>query len=146
MTLLVVHEDVLAAERIQELLEENGHSCLIARDFEEAEWTLHVARVDAIVVSFDFPDRLALDWLEELCLASPAVARRTLVLSRRVLGPEELRRVQACGAGVLQEPEGGADLRDSLLRRVRQLPPAEGELRPRPRPPGVELQPEESAD
>ncbi len=110
MTVLVLDRDVREAERIHELLEDRGHSCLIARDVEEAEWLLRVARIDALALGIEVRGRPALDWLEELCARRPAVAARTVVLTTRLLEPDEVRRIQTCGAGFLQQPVGFEEL------------------------------------
>jgi len=120
MTVLVVDDDISLAELLQDQLEAEGQSCLTARDIEEAEWTMQNVGIDAMAVDLDAPGRNPLEWLEELCLARPDLTKSCIVIAGRELEPEELVRVKALGASVLQKPFPIQDLHQAILRQLRE--------------------------
>lgn len=119
MTVLVVDDEVGVAELIQDQLEDEGHSCLTARDVEEAEWTIKAVEVHAMALDIEMPGTAPLDWLESLCLSGHELTRRTVVIAGRELTRDELTRIRACGATVLHKPFPIQDLQRALSRKLR---------------------------
>lgn len=120
MTVLVVDDEVTLAELLQDQLEDHGHSCLTARDVDEAEWTLQNVDVDAMAVDLDTGGRPPLEWLEQLGLAQPELTRATVVISGHDPDPEEVLRVRACGATILTKPFPIQELHAAILDRIRE--------------------------
>jgi DNA-binding response OmpR family regulator len=119
MTVLVVDDQVNVAEVIQDVVEEFGHSCLTARGIDEAEWTLQNVAVDVMVVDLETPGRNPIEWLEDVCLAKPHLARCTVLLSGRDLDPDVMLKIHACGATLLHKPFPIQELCDLILLRLR---------------------------
>ncbi len=109
-------------EVIQDLLETQGHGCLTAKDTDEADWTLETVQVDAMVVDIDMKGRSPLDWLEELSLANPELARCTIVITGRDLAAGEVLRIQAWGTSILRKPFAIQELEAAILERVGPAP------------------------
>ena len=118
MTVLVVADGVVVSELVQDALEVAGHACLIANDVSKAEWLLQTAKIDAVALDLDLPGRRPLDWLEEVHLTDPGLGRRSVVLTVHRLESEEVRRIGACGARILQKPCGVEQLRDAIIQRA----------------------------
>jgi DNA-binding response OmpR family regulator len=118
MTFLVVGGAEGLAEGVQERLEERGFGCLISRDLEDADWTLQVARVEALVLDLDLDGTGTLDWLEGLGLARPEIASRTVALTGRDLTEQDLSRLIACGAEVIRKPTDLDRLSAAVLRKA----------------------------
>jgi DNA-binding response OmpR family regulator len=118
MTFLVVGGAGGLAERVQERLEERGFGCLISRDLEDADWTLQVARVEALVLDLDVDRSASLDWLEGLVLSRPRLAARAVALSQNGLGEHDLARIVAAGVELIRKPVDLDGLSDAILRRA----------------------------
>jgi DNA-binding response OmpR family regulator len=123
MTVLVVEDQSNLAEPLQDLLEAQGHGCLTACDVDEAEWTVQTVHVDVLVLDLEVPGRSAREWLEELCLARPALARSTVAISGGPAGAEEALAIRASGASLLQKPFPIQELHDTVLERLRKVIP-----------------------
>jgi DNA-binding response OmpR family regulator len=132
MVILAIDDEPFVAEMIQDVLEKEGHTCLTAVSVEEAEWIAGQAPIEGLVLDVGMPGKSSLDWLEELALARPELARRTLVVTGYPLEDRLVTRVRGCGARILSKP---FDIRD-LAATVRQLAPpptaslAESQVRP----------------
>jgi DNA-binding response OmpR family regulator len=141
MAILVVDDDLQAAELVQERFEAEGHSCLTAKDIVETELILQHAQVDSIALEMGILGRHPLEWLESLCLERPELTRCTVLITDRDLRPSEVMRVQACGAGILQRPFRLSELESAILGRLgrtrswqrpRESMPRSEHRRPRP--------------
>jgi DNA-binding response OmpR family regulator len=119
MTVLVVEDQSNLSEPLQDQLEENGHSCLTALDLQETDWTLQNVDVDVLVLDLDIPTCKPLDWLERLCLARPELAAATVAITGRTLSPDDILKIKALGASLLQKPFPIQDLHTAVLMRLR---------------------------
>jgi len=104
MTVLVVEDQPNLAEPLQDQVEAMGHSCLTACDVTEAEWMLESVDVNVLVLDLDIPEARPLEWLEELCLASPDLANSTVAITGRPLAAEDVLTIRALGATLLRKP------------------------------------------
>ena len=104
MTVLVVEDQPNLWEPLQDQLEAMGHSCLTACDVAEAEWMIESVDVDVLVLDLDIPEARPLEWLEELCLASPDRASSTVAITGRTLDTDEALTIRALGATLLRKP------------------------------------------
>jgi len=122
MTVLVVEDQSNLAEPLQDLLEAQGHGCLTACDVDEAEWTVQAVHVDVLVLDLEVPGRSAREWLEELCLAKPELARSTVAISGGPAAVGEVLAVRASGATLFQKPFPIQQLHEAVLARLRVTP------------------------
>ncbi|MBZ5638368.1 MAG: response regulator [Acidobacteriia bacterium] len=135
MAILAVDDEPFVVEMIQDVLEKEGHTCLTAASVEEAEWIAGQAPIEGLILDIGMPGKAPLDWLEELALARPELARRTLVVTGYTLEEGLVLRIHGCGARILSKP---FNIRE-LVEEVRRLapPPAasSSEAHPFPRRP-----------
>ena len=120
MTVLVVGYATNETESIQDRFESEGHGCLTAVNVEEAEWISQNATLDAIAVNIETPGRSPLEWLEELCLANPDLAKCTVLITDRDLGSDDVLRIQACKTMILRTPLRIEVLYSLILQRVKE--------------------------
>jgi DNA-binding response OmpR family regulator len=121
MTVLVVEDQSNLSEPLQDQLEENGHSCLTALDLDETDWTLQNVDVDVLVLDLDIPMCKPLDWLEGMGLARPKLASATVAITGRTLSTDEILKIKAFGASLLQKPFPIQDLHTAVLMRLRSV-------------------------
>ena len=121
MVILTVDDEPFLVELIQEALERDGHTCLTATNVDEAEWVAREVAIDALILDFSMPGRAPLDWLEELALATPELARRTLIVTGHLLDEGLVLRIHGCGAAVLSKPFDIAALA-AFVGRLASLP------------------------
>jgi DNA-binding response OmpR family regulator len=121
MTVLVVEDQSSLAEPLQDLLEGQGHGCLTACDVDEAEWTVQTVHVDVLVLDLEVPGRSAREWLEELSLAKPELARSTVAITGAPAGTEEVMAIRASGASLLQKPFAIQMLHDAVRDKIRKV-------------------------
>lgn len=114
MVILAIDDEPFVAEMIQEILEQEGHACLTASSVDEAEWILRSVGIDLMLLDVGMPGRQPLSWLEDLALAEPERARRTVMITGYRLDEVELMRIQACGAGLLNKPFRIDDLLEAI--------------------------------
>jgi DNA-binding response OmpR family regulator len=124
MTILVVDDEIALSEILQDQFEDGGNSCLTAKDIDEAEWMLLNVQVDVLVVDLETPGRGVMEWLQELCLARPALTRSTVVISGRDLSTDEMLIIQGCGATVLRKPFPVQSVLSAVLAAVRRTTPS----------------------
>jgi len=124
MTVLVVEDLSNLAEPLQDLLEEEGHGCLTACDVEEAAWMMQTVDVDVLVLDLEVPGRGAREWLQELCLARPELARATVAISGSPAGVEEILAIRASGASLIQKPFPIQVLHDAVMDKLRKTIPS----------------------
>ena len=121
MTVLVVEDQSNLAEPLQDLLEEQGHGCLTACDVEEAVWMMQTVHVDVLVLDLEVPGRSAREWLEELCLARPELARATVAISGSPAGADEILAIRASGASLIQKPFPIQVLHEAVMDKLRKV-------------------------
>jgi two-component system NtrC family sensor kinase len=117
-TILVVDDEPLVAELIRDLVEADGHNCLVAGDADEADRILAGNRVDGITLDMVMPGRNGLDWLEALAAETPELARRTLFITGSRLGPVERLRLEQCGAVLFTKPFDHQCVIEALRNRL----------------------------
>lgn len=147
MTVLVVEDQSNLAEPLQDLLESQGHGCLTACDVDEAEWTLQAVHVDVLVLDLEVPGRSARDWLAELSLARPELARATVAITGRPAAVDEVEALRAFGATLIQKPFAIQTLHEAVHKKIRmaRVRPGSSEEAPRERlmvQPGPDKSPE----
>jgi DNA-binding response OmpR family regulator len=123
MTVLVVEDQPNLAEPLQDLLEEQGHGCLTACDVEEAVWMMQTVHVDVLALDLEVPGRSAREWLVELCLARPELARATVAISGSPAGTEEILAIRASGASLIQKPFPIQVLHEAVMDKLRRVSP-----------------------
>jgi DNA-binding response OmpR family regulator len=121
MTVLVVEDQSNLAEPLQDLLEGRGHGCLTACDVEEAEWTVRTVHVDVLVLDLDLPGRSSREWLAELALASPGLARSTVAITGRPAEVEDGHTIRSLGASLLRKPFAIQALHDAVQEKLRKV-------------------------
>jgi DNA-binding response OmpR family regulator len=102
-----------------------GNSCLTATDAGTAERLLGQHRFDAVTLDLGIPGSDGLVWLESVACQHPDLARRTLVITGRFLGPEAVARLARCGAGVLAKPFTVQNLQDAVRTQLQHVQHAE---------------------
>lgn len=125
MRVLVVDDEPYVAELIREVLESEGHECVVAGCTEEADRRVEAGGIEAITLDACMPGRSGIEWLESLASSRPALARRTLVVSGTHLSPRDLERVSRCGAGFLAKPFRLERLKDAFRSQVAHRDPAD---------------------
>jgi DNA-binding response OmpR family regulator len=118
MRILVIEDEGYVAELIRRALESMGNSCLVAPDAANAERLLDQHTVEAVTLDLGIPDQDGLDWLEMVASSRPDLARRTLVITGRVLGSRSIERLARCGAGMLAKPFTLANLEDAIRNQL----------------------------
>lgn len=104
MKALVVDDDPIVSSLIQEVLEIEGHQCVVAPDVARAEEALGQHAFDAITLDMHLPGMDGVDWLENLHARHPELASRTIVVSGDDPDEPTLARIVACGACTLRKP------------------------------------------
>ncbi len=141
MLILAVDDETTVAEMIREILEQEGHGCVIAGSVSDADWILRAVTVDATLLDFTMPGRPPLDWLEDLARADPLAAGRTVVMTGHRLDDGTIRRIRACGATLLQKPFGIDELLEAVRDRSRRSDPLADATPRAARPAGMAAQP-----
>jgi DNA-binding response OmpR family regulator len=118
MRILVIEDESHVAELIQRMLEELGNHCVIAPSAHEADRLLHQEQVDAVTLDLGMPGQGGLDWLENMATTRPELARKTLVITGRLLESESVERLARCGAGVLAKPFNMQALEDAVRTQI----------------------------
>ena len=118
MDVLIIEDEREVAELIRESLERLGHEIRIATDAMEADRVLEEAHPDAVTLDLGMPGRSGVDWLEEIAVARPELARRTVVITGMELQSELVERVAQCGAGILAKPFTQAALEDAVRAQI----------------------------
>lgn len=116
--ILVVEDEQNVAELIVEALEAAGHECVLAPNVGEADRLLGTRSVEGITLDIRMPGRSGLDWLAELALRRPELARRTLVITGTALSPEDCHCLARWGAGMLAKPFRIEELVDTVAKQL----------------------------
>lgn len=120
MNVLVFDHDAFLAELIKLALEADGNACYNATTATVAGELLRSIRFDLVVVDLATDEHESLVWLEEAVLGHPELRGHAFAFARGLVEPDEARRVQACGATLIQKPFTLHQLRDA----VRTMAPA----------------------
>ena len=118
MRILVVEDEVYVADLICTILEELGHSCLLAQNAAEADDLLRRRNVDGVTLDLGMPGRNGMDWLEAMSASRPELARRTLVITGMPIEDHTHRRIERFGAGFLAKPFTVDELQEAFLAQV----------------------------
>jgi DNA-binding response OmpR family regulator len=124
MRFLVIEDECQVAELIRRMLEGLGNNCIVAGDAEAADRMLDRETIDAVTLDLGMPGRSGLDWLERIAGHRPDLARRTLVITGRMLEADCVERLARCGAGVLAKPFNQAALADAVRTQIGRTDPA----------------------
>jgi DNA-binding NarL/FixJ family response regulator len=81
--------------------------------------------VDAVTLDLCMPGQPGMNWLEEIALSRPDLARSTLVVTGSHLDAELVERLARCGAGVLAKPFTLEHLAEAVRSQI-QRPAAPG--------------------
>jgi len=104
MKILIVEDERPVAEMLCTALESLGNTCLLAHDAASANEVLREHTVDAVTLDLCMPGQPGMNWLEEIALSRPDLARSTLVVTGSHLDAALVERLARCGAGVLAKP------------------------------------------
>ena len=118
MKILVVEDEVYVADLICTILEELGHSCLLAQNAGEADDLLRRRTVEGITLDLGMPGRNGMDWLRAMAATRPDLARRTLVITGMPLEAQTRQRIEGFGAGFLAKPFTVDELQEAFLAQV----------------------------
>lgn len=113
MAYLVVEDDRVLADVLRTALAAGGHRPVIATTLAEAALVLETLEVRGLVVDLDL-DGGVLDWLADLGLLHPPLARATVALAGGDVGDETRAKVEEVGAGLLLKPFTPSDLADAM--------------------------------
>lgn len=103
---------------ISDALVSVGHECVRAHDADEAQRLLATQSVDGITLDLHMPGTDGLDWLSALWSARPELARKTLVVTGKVLSPTDCHLLAKCGASLIAKPFRIDDLLDLLAKHL----------------------------
>lgn len=118
MTILVIDDDSAIFETVAAVLDDDGYLCLTAKSTQEADLVLETIPVHAMTLDLNIAGCKPLEWLEQIALMDHGLARRTVAVTSRVLSPEEERRVESTGAGLLLKPFAVGELRQAIRYRA----------------------------
>ena len=65
-SILVIEDNDLTARLYQGLLEKAGYNVLLAIDTRDAEQYLNNIEVDLIILDYELPDKIGVEWLRDL--------------------------------------------------------------------------------
>jgi two-component system OmpR family response regulator len=122
---LVVDDEAFLAELVRLALEADGHECYTALSIEAAAEIIASIAVDLLALDLVLGGRNPIAWLEQTVLAHPRLNGRIFILAGRLLTHEEVLRVRACGARVIQKPFTLHQLREtvSMMKPAKPKPP-----------------------
>ncbi len=123
MNVLVLDDEFQIASVIREVLEDHGHHCYVAARTDDAERLLAAVAVDALTLDQRMPGREGIDWLEELAVRTPHLARRTLLITGSDLDGRQRWRLARMGVPVLAKPFRIAEL-VAWIDSLEAAPPA----------------------
>ena len=118
MNVLVVGEELRAADIFRRAFEHDGHACFTASSLDEATRVLAREPVDGIVLDLGVPWSEGVAWLDEVASEHPALTRRAVVATASDLASDERRHIAMLGAVLLMKPFSFETLRSVLLERV----------------------------
>ena len=130
MKVLVFDRETFLAELIKLALEADGNACFTAGSVPGASELLRSIRFDLVVVDLATDEQESLVWLEEAVLGHPELHGHAFAFAGGVLQPDEARRVEACGAKVIQKPFTLHQLRDAV-RKVAPVVAKRADVYPR---------------
>lgn len=119
MTFLIVEDDRSVVAFLHEIFEAAGYHSLHAASTRQADLVLSIVVVDAITLDLGMPGPDTLNWLEEIALARPELARKTLVITGRDPDDIEIKRIEKAGAGLRLKPCPGTEILDFFERRFK---------------------------
>ena len=139
MTILVIDDDRSVYETIEAILADAGYHCLTAKDTHEADLVLGTIPVHGITLDLNIPGCRPMEWLREIALMAPDLARRTVVVTANSIDAECRQRVLDFGAGLILKPFAMGALRDAVRSRIgtsssdiEPIRPPRGTFRPIP--------------
>jgi len=114
MKVLVFDQETFLAELVKLALEADGNACYTAATVPAASELLRSIRFDLLVVDLATDGHESLAWLEEAILGHPDLHGHAFAFTGGALEPDDVRRVWACGAKLIQKPFTLHQLRDAV--------------------------------